>query len=177
MGSDPTPQPPGTLSRAVEVNWLRRPGKESATQEHRAIGWDGLHEWLGTLCVQLPITVNDRTLTEKAAIGVLALLIQDLEAGVLQTVLPIGSGGDYYVRLRGAHSFLQVEVSGIKEDPAGSLSTPRLREKTTQVLSHARVGFASVTTFLYSATTSVHSYLHYVKRQRKAKGKQKGNKR
>ena len=169
LAIDPTPQPPGTMTRRIEVNWLRRPGNTPATQAHRDLGWNGLQHYLGTLCVQLPLTVNDRTLTEQAAIAVLALLIHDLEGGVLQSVLPIGSGGDYLVRLRGDNSFLQVEVSGVKADADGSLSGPRLREKSQQVLTHRRVGYASVTTFAYRPEAVVHSYHHYVKRKKRGK--------
>jgi hypothetical protein len=98
---DPTPQPAGTMSREIEVDWLRHPGKEAATHQQRAVGWTGLEHHLNTLCVQLLVTVNDRTLTEQAAVGVLALLISDLEGAVLQTVLQIGSGGDYLIRRKG----------------------------------------------------------------------------
>src|SRR5262245_32090905 len=69
--TDPTPQAPGTMSRGVEVNWLPRPGNNVATQVHRDIGWTGLQS-LQRVCIQLPLTVNGRTLTEKAAIGVVA---------------------------------------------------------------------------------------------------------
>jgi hypothetical protein len=107
----------------------------------------------------------------------MALLIHDLEGGVLQEVLQIGSGGDYFVLVKRAKKPIQVEVSGIREDLHGGPSRSRLREKTTQVLTHSKVGYASVTTFSHPAGAIVHSYLHYVRRQRKKKGRMKGRRR
>jgi hypothetical protein len=157
------------MKRDVEVNWLRTPGDAAPTQENREVGWSGLD--LEKVCLQISTTLNEQDLTEQAASGVMALLISDLENGVLQTVLQIGSGGDYLIRRKGTSSFIQVEISGIKVDPAGSLSGPRLRQKTEQVLTHRRVGYVSVTTFSYRAGGIVHSYLHYVKRQKRPGGR------
>jgi hypothetical protein len=103
LSIDPTPQA-GTLSREVEVNWLRRLGRRSAERIRRRIGWSDVQEGVKRVCEQLPYTKNAQDLTEEAAIGVAALLIHDLEEGVLQTVLPIGSGGDYLVRVSGKAS-------------------------------------------------------------------------
>lgn len=120
---------------------------------------------------QLPLTINDRNLTEQAAIGVLALLINDLEKAVLQTVLQIGSGGDYLVRLAEPSNPIQVEVSGVRDDPTREKSSERLRVKSNQVLANSRVGYVSVTAFSYSNTATVHSFLRYVKKRRKKGGK------
>ena len=111
----------------------------------------------------MPLTVNDNDLTENSAIAILALLIHDLEGGVLQSVLQIGNGGDYLVQRMGDDRFIQVEVSGIKEDSGGTLSRARLKGKTDQVLRHDDVGYVSVTTFSHEAVAEVHSYLHFVK--------------
>jgi hypothetical protein len=124
---------------------------------------------MDTLCVQSRIAVSEHDLTEFAAIGVMALLIHDLEGGVLQNVLPIGSGGDYLVIPREAESPIQVEVSGIQVDLNGADSRSRLSRKSTQVLSHSTVGYASVTTFSHPTGPIVHSYLHYVSRPRTTK--------
>ena len=148
---DPTPQPLGTMERKVEVDWLRRAGNVAATKGHRDIRWNGLQHVLSLICPQLLVTVNDRTLTEQAAVGVMALLVHELEGAELQSVLQIGSGGDYLVRVPGANSYIQVEVSGIRLDAGGNLSTTRLRQKSAQVLTHTRVGFASVTTYSHLA--------------------------
>jgi len=43
--------------------------------------------------------VNENDLSEKAAIGVMALLIHELEGVTIQEVLQIGSGGDYLALL------------------------------------------------------------------------------
>jgi hypothetical protein len=177
LSIDPTPQPSGTMSRRAEVDWITRPGTNPAVQVHRDIGWNGLKDLLGRLCVQLPFTVNAQTLTEQAAIGVMALLINDLEGAVLQTVLPIGSGGDYFVLPPRGRKPIQMEVSGIREDSTGTASRARLAQKAEQVLTHSQAGFASVTTFSHKAGPIAHSYLHYVSsRRRKKKGGKKGKK-
>ena len=165
LSLDPTPLPPGIMERGVEVDWLRRPGNVAATQGHRDIRWNGLQHLLSGICPQLLLTVNDRTLTEQSAVGVMALLVHELEGAEIQTVLKIGSGGDYFVQVKGVNSFIQLEVSGIKMDLGGNLSPTRLQQKSAQVLTHARVGFASVTTFSHLAGVA-HTWLHYVKRPR-----------
>lgn len=173
---DPTQQPPGIMSRAVEVNWLRRLARGPPTQVRREVGWADVPQYSGALCEQLPLTINAHTLTEKAAIGIAALLIHDLEGGSLQTVLPIGSGGDYLVRVSGDSSFIQLEVSGLREDGTGSASSARLQQKTMQVLTRARVGFVSVTTFCHGSEGIVHSYHHFVKQKSRTKARQKPKK-
>jgi hypothetical protein len=153
------------MSRSVEVDWLKRPGKEQATAVRRDIGWAGL-QCDGWVRDQLPHSRNADDLTEGAAIGVAALLISDLEKGTLQSVLPIGSGGDYLLRLKEVSCPIQIEMSGLREDETGSASRSRLGTKSDQVLTHARVGFVSVTTFSHGSTAVAHSYLYYVRRQK-----------
>jgi hypothetical protein len=162
------------MIRGVDVNWITRPGTKPAAQVHRDIGWSGLEDLLDKLCAQLPMTLNAQTLTEQAAVGIMTLLIHDLEGGVLQWVLPIGAGGDYLALPRGARNPIQVEVSGIRDDTSGNASRTRLAQKAAQVLTHSQIGYASVTTFSHSAGAIVHSYLHYVRRQQKGKGGRKG---
>jgi hypothetical protein len=132
------------MRREVVVDWVRKPGKNPPVQVQREIGWDAVQD-ADTLCSQYRVTLNDHTLTEQAAIAVMALLIHDLEGGVLQRVVPIGGGGDYFVVPRGAKKRDQVEVSGIREDGRGSTAKRRLVEKADQVLTHrkdrVRVGY------------------------------------
>jgi hypothetical protein len=165
------------MNRAVEVNWLRRPGTEPAALVRRDVGWAGIPQHSGTVCEQLPLILNAHTLTEQAAVGVALLLLHDLEGGVLQTVLPIGSGGDYLVHVSGEDSVIQLEVSGLREDNTGSASRSRLRQKTDQVLTHAQVGFVSVTTFCHGPGAIVHSYHHFVRQQPRDTGRHKPKKR
>jgi hypothetical protein len=159
----------------VTVHRVARPGTAAPVQDQRDVGWDGLARFAGDLAVQWARTVNSQTVTEQAAIGVMALLIHDLEGGVLQRVLPIGSGGDYFVLVRRARKPLQVETSGIREDLTGVASRSRLRQKSSQVLTHSQVGYASVTTFAHPAGPIVHSYLHYVRRPSRTRRRKRGN--
>ncbi len=154
------------MSREVTVDWVQKPGKNPAQQLQREIGWEGIANFDAS-CAQYRIAFNDHALTEQAAIAVMALLIHDLEGGVVQRVLQIGSGGDYLVLSRRARNPDQIEVSGVQEDASGSAAKSRLAEKTDQVLTYCKVGFASVTTFAHSQPPRVHSYLHFVRRTRK----------
>jgi hypothetical protein len=173
LGIDPTSLQAGTMNREVEIDWLRRPAAGSAEQVLCTLGWGDIWQGLARVCEQLPFTKNAHDLTEEAVVGIAALLIHDLEGGVLQTVLPIGSGGDYLLRISQPSAPIQLEVSGLREDAAGTASRSRLNEKAGQVLTHARVGFVSVTTFSHGSGGVVHSYLHFVK---KSSGRPKGGK-
>jgi hypothetical protein len=157
--------------RASEALWSHHRG--SGEQVCRRIGWSN-QEGLRRVCEQFPYTKNAQDLTEEAAIGVAALLIHDLEGGVLQSVLQIGSGGDYLVRVSGEDSFIQLEVSGLRVGETGSTSASRLQQKTDQVLTHARVGLVSVTTFSHGPQAVVHSYQHFVRQQRRRSRKKPG---
>jgi hypothetical protein len=157
------------------VDWARKPGKSPTQQLQRNIGWDGIAD-LDTSCAQYRITLNDYDLTEQAAIAVMALLVHNLQGGVLQRVLQIGSGGDYLVLTRRAKKPDQIEVSGLQEDATGSAARRRLGEKIEQVLTHCKFGFVSVTTFARSRPPTVHSYLHFVRRKRKKQKKRKRRK-
>jgi hypothetical protein len=85
------------------------------------------------------------------------LLIHELEGGVLNQVLQIGSGGDYLINLQGRLDPVQVEVSGIKIGSVGEASS-RLGRKGGQVRGE---GFVSVTTFQRRRNGEAHSYLHF----------------
>jgi hypothetical protein len=174
LSIDPTPQRAGTTSRGVEVNWRKRPGGGSAERVLRDIGWSDQAR-RATACEQLSVARNAEDITEAAGIGLAALLIHDIEEGVIQAVLPIGSGGDYLVRVSGQDSFIQLEMSGLRVDETGRKSAARLSEKTDQVLSKARVGFVSVTTFSHGPHAIVHSYLHFVRRARQKPKKKPGD--
>ncbi len=139
LSIDPTLQPAGTMSRGLQVSWRRRLGRGAAEQILRDIGWRD-QERRATACEQLPITRNAEDITETASIGIAALPMHDIEGGDFQTVLPIGSGGDYLVRVSGQDSFIQLEMSGLRVDETGSNAAARLSEKADQVLSKALVG-------------------------------------
>ena len=169
---DPTQLPVGTMSTEVAVDWVQKPGRNPGQQLQREIGWNVIAD-ADRCCAQYRLTFNDHDLTEQAAIAVMALLIHNLEGGVLQRVLQIGSGGDYLVLTRRARKPDQVEVSGVQEDSDGSAARGSLGEKTDQVLTHSKVGFTSVTTFAHAQPPIVHSALHFVRRTRKKRKRRK----
>jgi hypothetical protein len=166
LAVDPVQQPPGVLKREIMVDRISPRSGEDRWEETRELSWAGLPEYLDR-CEQVPFVVNEDDITEQAAIGVMLLLINELEGAILTRVLQIGSGGDYLVSLSGVPEPLQVEVRGIKSGSAGRASS-RLGEKRRQV--HGE-GFASVTTFKYGEAEAAHSYLHFVTPGGRAKGR------
>jgi hypothetical protein len=162
LSVDPTQLPDGTMVRTVSVNWLSRPGGKPPEQVSRDIGWSNIPQYAGRrLCLQWLNTKNAQVVTEEAAIGVMALLISNLEAAEILRVLQIGSGGDYLLEIQGAGQ-LQAESSGIHVDLLGYDSKARLAKKRNQVLTKSTAGFAAITAFSHTATQEVHAYLHYV---------------
>jgi hypothetical protein len=166
LAIDPVRQAPGAVKRAITVDRISPGSGEDRWKETREIGWAGLSGHLDR-CEQVPIAMNEHDITTQAAIGVMLLLIHELEGVVQPRVLQIGSGGDYLISLSGASEPVQVEVSGIKSGSAGQASS-RLGVKRGQV--HG-AGFASVTTFEYGEAEAAHSYLHFVTPGGRAKGR------
>lgn len=160
LSLDPTALPADTMVRAVSVNWLARQGG-LPQQLSRDIGWRDVPRHILDECPKWTFTRNAQDITEDAAIGVLALLIHNLEDAEIRSVLQIGNGGDFTLSIRGVPP-LQAESSGIFVDPKGYLSTARLKKKCQQVVKKCWAGFASVVAFSHTATEEVHCYLHYV---------------
>jgi hypothetical protein len=156
LSVDPVRLPPGILKRVITVDRISPASTRSRREEIREIGWANLSGELDD-CEQVRERFNENTITEHAAIGIMLLLIHDLEGGVLIRILEIGHGGDYLVRLPDRPDPLQVEVSGIKTGTPGEASS-RLGKKRKQV--HG-AGFVSVTTFQHGENGEPHSYLHF----------------
>jgi len=149
----------------VRVNWVGRLAGETVVQVEREIGWNDLPENLAAdgIIAQWRRAVPPQDITEQAAIAIMALLIHDLDQGEVLSALPIGSGGDYLVAIRGLKKPVQSESSGIRLDATGSESRQRLKGKMAQVVSKSRAGFAAVTTFSHGPECIVHSYLHFAR--------------
>lgn len=159
LGVDPVRLPQGSTTRAITVDRIGPTSAGSRWTETREVDWSRLPEHLDR-CEQVRFVLNDEAITEQAAIGVMLLLIHELEGAVLARVLPIGSGGDYLVSLKGATEPVQVEVCGIRSGSANRASS-RLGEKRGQVRG---AGFVSVTTFQHGDKDDAHSYLHFTAR-------------
>lgn len=160
LSLDPIAVPSGTMERTVAVNWMSRVGT-GCQQTNREIGWSCVPREITDECPRWINTINAQDITEGAAIGVMALLIHDLEQAEIVNVLQIGSGGDYLLTIKG-NPQLQAESSGVHIDDKGYLSTARLTQKTQQVLTKCSAGFVSITAFSHTENQQVHSYLHYV---------------
>ena len=162
LSIDPTELPAETMACQVEVDWGPRAGGDRQKLS-RWIGWDGVPPILADARWRWSFTRNSKEITADAAVGVMAMLIHDLEGSKITTVLQIGSGGDYLVAIEDDLQ-LQIECSGIRVDSTGSRAKDRLKDKCDQVLSKADHGIASVTAFSHGAGQGVYSYLHYTVR-------------
>lgn len=169
LSLDPPTKSSDTMLRNVIVDWVARPGVGAAQELTREIGWTTVPEAITNEVVKWRITKNSHDITEEAAIGVMALLLYDLERAEILCVLPIGSGGDYLVAIQGIPP-LQAESSGIHSDPMGYLSTQRMKVKCEQVLTKCSTGFACVAAFSHSPSRDVRCKLHYVSRSNEAGG-------
>jgi hypothetical protein len=153
----PARLPREVLKRAIRVDRTSPATGENRWEEVREIGWSGLSGVIDR-CGELSMVVNEHDITEYAAIGVMLLLIHELEGAVLTGVLQIGSGPDYVVQLSDRPEPVRVEVSGIKSGSASQASS-RLGEKRGRL---REAGFVSVTTFQRGEDEMAHSYLHFV---------------
>jgi hypothetical protein len=162
LSFDPIELKPEVQCRQMIVDRKTARTAHQEVQETHTVGWQGLAGFSRDYCLKVQRTSNQNSITEAAAIGIMALLIHELEGGVIVTVLPIGSGGDYLIAFEENDARIQVEVSGIRVDRTGHEAKSRLREKSDQVLKKSLVGYASVTTFQRAQDESAHSFLHYV---------------
>ncbi len=164
LSVDPLRLASGVSKRAVTVSRISPTSVDVRREEAREIGWANLSDYRDR-CEQVPLILNEQRITEDAAIGVMLLLIHELEGVVSPRVLPIGSSSDYLANLPGTLESVEVEVSGIKTGSPGQASS-RLGEKRKKILG---AGFVSVTTFQYGEAESAHSYLHFVTKASVAK--------
>jgi hypothetical protein len=171
LGTDPVKVPVGTLRRSVTVDRLSPPAPGTPAVEEIEIGWSNLPDYSENYLLHVSRTMNEHTITEHAAIVVMALLIHELEGLTLGPVLPIGGGGDYVVKPKKGKAALQVEVSGIRVEHRAGDARDRLREKREQVLKKSSRGYASVTTFQWLGGPTAHSFLHYAEVHPPAKGR------
>ena len=81
-------------------------------EEIREIGWAKLPDHLDR-CEEIPITINEHRITENAAIGVMFLLIHELEGAVLTSAFRLAPAATILSNSRMTEP-VQVEVSGIK---------------------------------------------------------------
>ena len=162
LSIEPTAVAVSATSREVRVDWVQRPGDSRSQELTREISWRDVPKLILDAILKWRFTKNERVVTEEAAIGVMAMLIDDLEDAEILHVLPIGSGGDYLIALRGTAVQIQAESSGILIDSQGYESTARLKEKGAQVLSKSASGFASVTAFSHSASRDVRCKISFV---------------
>jgi hypothetical protein len=130
--------------------------------------------------VRCPNTLNAVDITEQAAVGVMALLIHHLAGRTISSVLSIGTGADYLLKLSSDET-IRVECSGVRDDPNGYETTARIKQKTEQLLSKGNEGYVSVTAFRHKVAEEVFSHLHYVigsgtNAKKRLKGKKKPKK-
>lgn len=177
LSLDPKPQPADTRKREVMIDRIASTAGAVRQTEIREIGWDGLPKFSEDYCIRMARASNERDITEAAAIALMGLLIHELEGVSIESVLQIGSGGDFLIKLSKSNKAVQVEVSGIREDSTGNRAEARLREKRAQVLTSSDSGFVSVSTFHHAAPGGAHSFLHFVVKRDRKHTKEKKSKR
>ncbi len=169
LSLDPPTMPSDTMVRSVIVDWVSRSGTGALQELTREIAWTDVPKAITEEAKKWKKTKNSHDITEEAAIGVMALLLHDLEGAEILEVLQQGSGGDYLLDIPGVPD-MQAESSGIHTDPMGYLSTQRMKEKCEQVLTKCSTGFACVAAFSHSPSQDVRCKLHYVSRSNEAGG-------
>lgn len=162
LSIDPTEVGSGVMSREVRVDWVRKPGGGLPQHFMREISWREVPALILDACLKWKSTKNNQQTTEEAAVGVLAMLIDDLENAEILSVLQIGSGGDFLITIRETSVEIQAECSGILVDEKGYETTQRLKDKGKQVLTKSTSGFASITTFSHSKSQEVRCKISFV---------------
>jgi tetratricopeptide (TPR) repeat protein len=145
------------------VSHISRSAPKAERQFSLSCDWS-LWEDMGIATPEVCSVIERDDITEKAAIGMMALLIAKLEACEILDVLQRGTGADYKVRVQEPAVVLPVEVSGLSVAKYPSESKIRLHEKQDRLLKYHQRGFVSVTTFSHPPNGLPHSYLHYVSR-------------
>jgi hypothetical protein len=139
-------------------------GVNPTCEHRRLVSWTGLYD--PTDLEELAITMPEETVSEFGAIALAALAISEFEQAEILHVLPKGSGGDYLIAVAWRPTPIQLEVSGIRCDDSssGASTTARVAAKCEQVLTKAREGFVSVTTFDHRPSGGPYTLLGYVTR-------------
>jgi hypothetical protein len=78
LAVDPVRIPPGVLKRAVTVDRISPASGKARWRVVREIGWANLPDHLHH-CQEISKILNEQRITEDAAIGVMLLLIHELE--------------------------------------------------------------------------------------------------
>lgn len=168
LGIEPLAAAAGLRKRGITIDRVSRTGSGTQVREEREIGWDNLPQFSADDCRRLSVSLPEDRLTEDAAIGVMFLLIHELEGMEVLSVLQVGESGDYLVVSKDNGKRFGVEVSGIRRDEGKSETSSRQKKKTDQLLAHTHAGYVSVTAFQYGNDASAFSVLHFVTRPRQA---------
>lgn len=159
----------------IRVSHIRRPGTEA---EQLSIVncdwslWESLDIRTPEVCED---AIENEEITEKAAIGLMALLIARLENITIERVTRRGTGADYLVRAIVDGTILPVEVSGIEIARYPSEARSRVDQKRNRLLGHNSDGFVSVTAFSHPPNRREFSYLHFVMQQHNSNGSNRIN--
>ena len=149
----------GTSERTVRVEHRSDPTLV------RVVSWAEVSQETLDECSRIGRTLGTNDLTEWAAIGMMDLLIHNLEGSSVLGVVEQGGGGDYWISFESGEPSAQIEVSGILDDPTGAAIRSRVREKREQLLKMRHSGFVSVTAFGYKGSSEILSVLDFVERE------------
>jgi hypothetical protein len=163
----------GVAEQTITVEWRPSPTKDHTNRLSYRIAWDDLPQYNQDYLRRLKLCLNEQQITEKAALGIMALLIHEIEKLSIRTVLPIGGGTDYEVACGATGPGVPVEVRGIREAETLRIPRGRLDEKIAQALEKNSEAIISVTTFHVGTEGCAHSFLHRVRRQPRSRRRKK----
>jgi hypothetical protein len=173
LGVDPIDLGAGVTERIITVDWRGRSAGGQSTLRTYRVAWNDLPQYNPDYLRRLRLCRNEHDRTETAALGIMALLIHEIDKLSLRTVVEIGSGTDYEAARGETDPGVQVEVRGIREAETLRIPRMRLKEKTAQALGKNPEALVSVTTFRYGAEGPAHSFLHHVRRPARTQKRKK----
>jgi hypothetical protein len=174
LGVDPVSRADELRQCECNIHWVRRVDSDDSVTT-LTIDWSeasvfGIND--PALCFALP----EQAVTEKAAIGLMALLVMHLEGMTVQRVLPIGTGADYELIAVDGRARYRVEVSGIRVAAYPSQLRARVLEKRQQLFTSNDCGYVSVTAFSHPPDGNPSSYLGFESQPKVTKRKHRRRK-
>jgi hypothetical protein len=152
--------------REIFVRYYSEAEPDHETMQTFVIDWNSRpgipDQWLEEFSSQF----NEKEVTERAAVAVMALLVSVLMKYRVLYILPEGVAGDWQT-ISETGIIYPIEVSGIAVDEDGHELSSRLSGKKRQFLRYMpERGYVSVTAFAYRTPPRVESVLRYFGRDK-----------
>ncbi|MGL6074915.1 MAG: hypothetical protein ACRC8S_12205 [Fimbriiglobus sp.] len=152
--------------REIFVRYFSEVEPDLETQHTFIIEWGHRpsipDQWLEEFTSQF----NEKEVTERAAVALMALLVSALMKHKVLYILPEGVAGDWQT-ISETGIIYPIEVSGIAVDEDGHELSSRLSGKKKQFMKYKpKRGYVSVTAFAYRTPPRVESVLRYFGREK-----------